>query len=138
MVTIDRIPWMQACAIAAICVLLAGCPAVTTQPTSLASSTSTPSGSSGSTGTPPTSSVTLSWTAPTLNTDGSILNDLAGYHIEYGTSTTAMNQTTDVTGATNTTYKIGNLSPGTYYFTVVAYSSAGTQSSPSPTVSKTI
>ena len=31
-------------------------------------------------------SMTLSWTAPTENTDGSQLNDLAGYKLYYGTS----------------------------------------------------
>lgn len=93
-----------------------------------------PSGSTGST----TKSVTLSWVAPTLNTDGTILNDLAGYYINYGTSATALSQTVTVTGATSTTYTVANLVPGTYYFSVTAYSSAGTESAPSPTVSKTI
>lgn len=93
-----------------------------------------PSGSTGST----TKSVTLSWVAPTLNTDGTILNDLAGYTIDYGTSATAMTQRVTVTGATSTRYTIASLAPGTYYFSVTAYSSAGTQSTPSPTVSKTI
>jgi len=82
--------------------------------------------------------VTLSWVAPTLNTDGTILNDLAGYTIDYGTSATAMTQSVTVTGATSTRYTIASLAPGTYYFSVTAYSSAGTQSTPSPTVSKTI
>ncbi len=128
MMSFGRIRLIPVCAIAAACVLLAGCPSVATQPTS----------SAGATGTPPPGSVTLSWTAPTLNTDGTILNDLAGYHIYYGTSASAMNQTVDVYGAATTTDVINNLSPGTYYFAVVAYSSLGTQSAPSPTVSKMI
>ncbi|HEX7041604.1 MAG TPA: fibronectin type III domain-containing protein [Trueperaceae bacterium] len=34
----------------------------------------------------PTLDVTLTWTAPTQNTDGSPLTDLVGYRIYYGTS----------------------------------------------------
>ncbi|MDE2050811.1 MAG: putative Ig domain-containing protein, partial [Gammaproteobacteria bacterium] len=39
------------------------------------------SSGSGSTGT-----AAVSWTAPTTNSDGSALTDLAGYHVYYGTS----------------------------------------------------
>ena len=42
---------------------------------------------SGGTG---TGSATLSWTAPALNSDGSQLTDLAGYHIYYGTSPSSL------------------------------------------------
>ena len=112
------------------------------------SPTTPPSGGSGSTTPPPpppptttpppTKSVTLSWVAPTLNTDGTILNDLAGYTITYGTIATSLNQSVTVTGAASTTYTIANLAPGTYYFSVTAYSSAGTQSAPTPIISTTI
>jgi hypothetical protein len=80
----------------------------------------------------------VSWVAPTLNTDGTILNDLAGYYVNYGTSATALSRTVTVTGATSIKTTIANLTSGTYYFSVTAYSSAGTESAPSPTVSKTI
>ena len=83
-------------------------------------------------------SAALSWAAPTINTDGSILSDLAGYHIYYGTSATALSQEINVTGAANTSDTVNGLNPGTYYFAVTAYSSQGTESMPTPTVSKTI
>ncbi len=139
MIAIDRMRLTQAAAIAAACVLLAGCPGVTTQSNSpVAAPASTAPAAAMTTSTPVTGSATLSWTAPTLNTDGSILNDLAGYYVEYGNSASALTQTVTVTGATNTSTTISKLSAGTYYFAVVAYSSQGTQSAPSPTVSKTI
>ena len=164
MMRFDQMPFAQLTLIGAACVLLAGCPsngsspasgtsAVASAPAPSSGGTSTttgktPSGGGGSNGSgssttpppppPPTQSVTLSWSAPTLNTNGTILNDLAGYYINYGTSATALSQTVTVTGATSTTYTVANLVPGTYYFSVTAYSSAGTESAPSPTVSKTI
>ena len=132
----------------------ASAPAPSSGGTSTVTSTSTGSNTGSNTGSttsgtggsppppppppPPTQSVTLSWSAPTLNTNGTILNDLAGYYINYGTSATALSQTVTVTGATSTTYTVANLVPGTYYFSVTAYNSAGTESAPSPTVSKTI
>ncbi|HWK48550.1 MAG TPA: putative Ig domain-containing protein, partial [Steroidobacter sp.] len=71
---------------------------------------------------------TLSWTPPTTNTDGSSLSNLAGYRISYGTSANAMTQTIQVANAGITRYTISNLSPGTYYFSVRAYTSNGSES----------
>lgn len=87
---------------------------------------------------PPTGSATLTWTAPLLNTDGTALTDLAGYHIYYGTSAGALTTQIDVAGTTATTYAITGLAPGTYYFTVTAYSSVGTESAQSNVGTKTI
>lgn len=87
---------------------------------------------------PTTGSATLSWTIPTQNTDGSPLTDLAGYIIRYGTSAANMSKSISVSSATTTAYEIDNLSSGTYYFEVIAYSSEGTQSAPSDVSSKTI
>ena len=41
---------------------------------------------------PPTGTVTLSWTPPTTNSDGSPLTDLAGYRIVYGTASRTYTQ----------------------------------------------
>jgi hypothetical protein len=81
---------------------------------------------------------TISWTPPATNTDGTALTNLAGYRVSYGTSATALTKVAQVatTGVTNTL--IENLSPGTWYFTVKAYTSSGTESSNSALVSKTI
>ncbi len=83
-------------------------------------------------------SATLGWTAPTQNTDGSTLTNLAGYRIHYGTSASVLSQTIQVNNAGLTRYVIENLAPGTYYFSVKAYSSTGTESGSSNIVSKTV
>jgi hypothetical protein len=87
---------------------------------------------------PATGSATLSWTEPTENTDGTPITGLAGYHIYYGTSAGAMTTTITVASPTETSYVVSGLAPGTYYFTVVAYNSAGVDSPESNVASKTI
>jgi hypothetical protein len=71
---------------------------------------------------------TLSWTAPTENTDGSTLANLAGYRIRYGTSATLLSQTIVVDNASVTTFVVEDLAPATWYFAVTAVSSAGAES----------
>jgi Putative Ig domain len=83
-------------------------------------------------------SVPLSWVPPTTNTDGSPLTNLAGYIISYGTSASGLTQQITVASATATSYTVTGLAAGTWYFTVAAYTSVGTQSAPSNTASTTI
>jgi hypothetical protein len=83
-------------------------------------------------------SATLAWAAPTENTNGTPLANLAGYQIYYGTSATAMTQTVKIANPGIVTYVISNLSPATWYFSVKAYTGANMQSSASVMVSKTI
>jgi hypothetical protein len=83
-------------------------------------------------------SATLSWTPPTRNSDGTVLTNLAGYQIKYGTNSGALSQTIQVANPGLTTYVISNLSPGTYYFGTLAYASTGTQSKLSSLVRKSI
>jgi hypothetical protein len=83
-------------------------------------------------------SVTLSWTPPTQNSNGSTLTNLAGYRIYYGTSSSALNQTIQVSNAGTASYVVGNLSPATWYFRVRAYNSAGTESANSNLASRTV
>jgi len=85
-----------------------------------------------------TGSAILSWVAPTTNTDGSPLTDLAGFIINYGTSAGSLNQQITVASAGATGYTVTGLASGTWYFTVVAYTSVGTQSAPSDMASETI
>ena len=80
----------------------------------------------------------LSWIPPTQNTDGSSLGNLAGYRIAYGTSLTALTQTVQVANVGITRYLIDNLSPGTYYFAVRAYTVDGTESANSNISSKIV
>jgi hypothetical protein len=85
-----------------------------------------------------TGSATLSWAAPTENTNGTKLTDLTGYYINYGTSASSLTHEIKITSATATSYEITNLAKGTWYFTVNAYTTEGTQSAASPMASKTI
>jgi hypothetical protein len=80
----------------------------------------------------------LSWTAPTENTDGSSLTDLAGFRVVYGTSSGALSQTVQVANPGASSYVVDQLASGTWYFAVKAYSTGGAESSQSNVVSKTI
>ena len=75
--------------------------------------------------------LTLTWTAPTLNTDGSPVTTLTGYHIYYGTSPGALTQSVAVSGATTTSYEITGLSSGAWYFAIAADAADGTESAQS-------
>jgi Fibronectin type III domain len=81
---------------------------------------------------------TLSWAPPTLNSDGTPVTPLSGYHIYYGTSPSALTQSVAVSGATTTSYEITGLSSGTWYFAVAADAVDGTESARSNVGSKTI
>jgi hypothetical protein len=72
-----------------------------------------------------THSAALSWVAPTENTDGTPVTDLAGYHIYYGTNAGELTSSIDVAGGGSTNYTVNGLAEGTYYFAVIAYNSAG-------------
>ena len=78
---------------------------------------------------PPTStstgSATLSWVPPTQNADGSVLGNLAGYHIYYGTNASNLNQSITVANAGLTRYVLSGLAAETWYFSMAAYNSAG-------------
>lgn len=73
-------------------------------------------------GAAPTSSVTINWSAPTANTDGTPLaqSDLVGYRIYYGTDQASLSQSVDVGGGTTLSRQITGLTPGTYYFAMTA------------------
>jgi len=82
--------------------------------------------------------VTLAWTAPTENTDGSPLTDLAGYRIYYGTDPTELTNSIDINNVGVLTYVVGNLAQGTWYFAVTAINSDNAESDFSYTVDTTI
>ena len=83
-------------------------------------------------------SATVSWSAPTQNTDGSALTNLAGFNIYYGTSAGNLSQSVQIANPGLTTYALGNLAPGAWYFAVNAYTTAGAESALSSIASKTI
>lgn len=83
-------------------------------------------------------SATLEWVAPTENTNGTPLTNLAGYQIYYGTSPTALTHTVQIANPSIVSYEVTNLSPATWYFSVRAYTSASVESTASALASKTI
>jgi hypothetical protein len=72
-------------------------------------------------------SVTLAWDAPTTNADGSVLEDLAGYRVYYGTI--SGNYSTNIDVGMDTTAQIILPNNGsTYYFATTAYDTSGNES----------
>jgi len=74
-----------------------------------------------------TASATLVWTPPTENNNGSVLTDLAGYRIYYGT-TPELGQTLTVSNPGLARYVMSSLTPTTWYFAISAYDKAGHES----------
>jgi Putative Ig domain len=83
-------------------------------------------------------SATLSWTAPTENTNGTALTDLAGYWINYGTSADNLSEKVQIHSPGIVTYVLTNLSPGTWYFSMTSYTAANVQSAPSAVARYTV
>jgi hypothetical protein len=74
-----------------------------------------------------TGSVTLAWIPPTRNIDGSVLTNLAGYHIYYG-ATPELGQSVTVANAGLTRYVMSGLIRATWYFAMTAYDRNGRES----------
>jgi hypothetical protein len=83
-------------------------------------------GGSGGTG-----AVTLDWTPPSANTDGSTLANLAGFRIAYGRSPQQLDSSISVSNPSISSYVIENLASATWYFTVSTLNSSGVESVPS-------
>ena len=87
---------------------------------------------------PATGTVTLSWTPPTTNSDGTPLVDLAGYRIVYGTASRAYTQSLAIGAPSVSSAMIEGLAQGTWFFAVKAYTASGVESDLSNEASKTI
>ena len=82
-------------------------------------------------------SVTVSWTIPTTNEDGSPLTDLAGFKVYYGNRQGVYPESTTVLNPGVSSLVVDNLSfDTTYYFAVVAIDEFGNESEFSEEVSK--
>ena len=108
----------------AAAVLLASCGG-TSNSSDTSSPVNTPAPSSPAPSSPlPTASMgnaTLSWSAPSENTNGSALTDLGGFKISYGTEPTQLTNTIALTNPGLLTYVVTELPIGTtYYFAVIA------------------
>jgi hypothetical protein len=117
----------------ALCVAACGGAGVSNGTATINSSSGSGEGVASGNGT-----ATLTWTPVTQNIDGSPLTDLAGYKVFYGLSVSTMNTVVVLPDPTLTTYAVTNLSSGTWYFTVAAYTSSGTQGALSNVGTKTI
>jgi hypothetical protein len=84
--------------------------------------------------------VTLSWVAPTENSDGSALMDLSGYKIYYrkNSDSGSYDQEIQIDNPSVTTYVVEQLSPATYYFAATAFNSSGLESSFSGEVTRIV
>jgi hypothetical protein len=85
-----------------------------------------------------TASALIEWVPPTENTNGTPLTDLEGVRIYYGTSAASLSHMVQISSKTETTYTIGNLSAGTWYFGGVSYTTTGAQSAMSRVVSMNV
>lgn len=87
-----------------------------------------------------TEPVTLTWTPPTTNTDGTPLTNLARYTLYHGTSATLTGGSvaTVQVNAPASTYTLTGLPPGLRYFALTADNSNGVSSVLSEIKSKTV
>jgi len=108
-------------AVVSVALILAGAACVKTNPEQALSGTAT-----------------LSWTRVKTDTRGNTLQDLAGYKIRYGTSPRALYNLVVLKNPAQTTYVVRDLYPGTWYFTVSAYTARGVEGLPSTVGTKTV
>jgi hypothetical protein len=85
-----------------------------------------------------TASLTFNWVAPTQNSNGSPLTNLAGYKIHYGTSSQDYTEVVALNNPSLDRYVLDSLPKGTYYFAITAYNSAGVESSLSGEITATL
>lgn len=83
-------------------------------------------------------SVTLNWVAPTQNSDGSPLTDLAGYNLYFGSTQGNYPNSIHINNPGLTTYVVENLAPATYYFVATSENSAGIESHYSNEVTRVV
>ncbi len=85
-----------------------------------------------------TKSVSVAWTPPTQNADGSTLTDLSGYKIHYGMTSKNYTQSVAVTNAGLTRYQLDSMPSGMIYIAMTAVNAAGAESDFSPEVTVTV
>jgi hypothetical protein len=73
-------------------------------------------------------SMTLTWIAPTENSDGTVLTDLAGYNLYYGVSAGNYPNRIRINNPSISTYIIENLLPDTYFVVATSFNASGIES----------
>ncbi len=87
---------------------------------------------------PGVSLVALAWSAPSTNTDGTPVTNLAGFRIQYGSSASALDQSVYLQDPAARTWTSPALAPGNWYFGVRAVNALGLESALSNVASKTL
>ena len=82
--------------------------------------------------------VTLSWTPPTENTDGSPLTDLTSYNLYFGTQSGTYPQTVNIGNPGVSTFVLDTLTEGTWFFVLTAVKSTGVESDVSNEATKVV
>jgi hypothetical protein len=85
-----------------------------------------------------TGSVTLSWTPPTENEDGSPLMDLAGYRIYWQNALGTETRTIKIDNPGLSMIVIDDLAAGTYEFAMTSFNADGIESSRSNTITRVV
>jgi len=85
-----------------------------------------------------TASVTVNWSTPTQNTNGTPLLNLAGFRVYYGTNAHNLSQSAQIANPGVTSYVLANLAPGTWYIGLSDYTASGVESSLSNIASTTV
>jgi hypothetical protein len=80
----------------------------------------------------------LQWEMPPSKVSGEPLDDLAGYRILYGRSSSDLDHSVMVPDPATTSYQLSSLASGVWYFAVVAVSANGLEGLPTTFVTKTI
>lgn len=83
-------------------------------------------------------SVTLNWTAPTENADGTTLTDLAGYRVYWGTTPGSYANSITIDNPGQTMVVIENLMAGTYEFVATSFDASGVESAYSNSATKIV
>lgn len=87
---------------------------------------------------PMTGSITLNWTPPTENEDGSTLTDLARYRIHWGTTAGSYPNKIRIDNPGISSYVIDNLAPGTYFIVATSINAAGVESRYSNAITRAV
>jgi hypothetical protein len=80
--------------------------------------------------------VALTWDAPTTNTDGTPLTDLAGFRVQWGLTAADLSNSAYIQSPTARSWNSGTLAANTWHFGVRAFNALGLEGPLSTVVSK--
>ena len=80
----------------------------------------------------------LQWEMPPSKVSGEPLDDLAGYRILYGRSSSDLDHSVLITDPATTSYQFSTLTSGVWYFAVVAVNASGLEGPPTTLATKSI